>query len=213
MPAGTREPGSGPVAVTAVVLVAGLVVLVMSALPVDRARVSDAEVDAFRAVNDGPDIPFALVWLPMQAGNALAPAVAAGAALAARRPRLATALVTCGLTAWALGKVVKQFVERGRPDALLEDVVVRGAAAQGLGFVSGHVAVSAAMATVAWPYLGRGGRTAVSLLAALVALLRVYVGAHLPLDVVGGAGLGLAAGTAVLLVAGLPRPGDRERSS
>ncbi|HEX2064008.1 MAG TPA: phosphatase PAP2 family protein [Acidimicrobiales bacterium] len=205
MAAGAREPGSRSVAVTALVLVAGLLILVLSALPVDRARVSDVEVDAFRAVNDGPDVPFALVWLPMQAGNVLAPAVAASAALAVRRPRLAAALVACGLAAWVLGKVVKQFVERGRPDALVEDVVLRGAAAQGLGFVSGHVAVIVAVAVVTWPYLGRGGRTAVSLLAALVALLRVYVGAHLPLDVVGGAGLGLAAGSAVALVAGRPR--------
>ena len=91
-------------------------------------------------------------------------------------------------------------MERGRPDDLLDDVVVRGAAAHGLGFVSGHVAVAVAMATVAWPYLGRAGRAAVWALAVLVAVLRVYVGAHLPLDVGGGAGLGLAAGSAVNLV-------------
>jgi membrane-associated phospholipid phosphatase len=209
--AGAREPRSGSVALRATMLLAGLLILVLSALPVDRDSVSDAEVEAFRAVNDGPDVPFALVWLPMQAGNVVAPAVAAGGALAARRPRLAATLVVCGLTAWVLGKVVKQFVERGRPDELVDDVVVRGAAAHGLGFVSGHVAVAVAMATVASPYLGRAGRTVVWAVALVVAVLRVYVGAHLPLDVVGGAGLGLAAGSAVNLVAERSRKGGLGR--
>ena len=41
-------------------------------------------------------------------------------------------------------------------------------------------------------------------LAVLVGLLRIYVGAHLPLDILGGAALGLAAGGAVHLVVGSP---------
>jgi undecaprenyl-diphosphatase len=41
-------------------------------------------------------------------------------------------------------------------------------------------------------------------LVAVVCLARVYVGAHLPLDVVGGIGLGLAVGGAVRLLTGRP---------
>jgi membrane-associated phospholipid phosphatase len=43
-------------------------------------------------------------------------------------------------------------------------------------------------------------------MAVFVCVARVYVGAHLPLDVVGGAALGLAAGTGVRLLFGRPAP-------
>jgi undecaprenyl-diphosphatase len=39
-----------------------------------------------------------------------------------------------------------------------------------------------------------------------VALARVYVGAHLPLDVLGGVALGLAVAGAVRLIFGRPQP-------
>jgi undecaprenyl-diphosphatase len=79
-----------------------------------------------------------------------------------------------------------------------------GGLAHGLGFVSGHTAVATALAAIAWPYLGRRWRAVVVIAAVLVALARVYVGAHLPLDVLGGAALGLAVAGLVRLILGRP---------
>jgi glycosyltransferase 2 family protein len=70
--------------------------------------------------------------------------------------------------------------------------------------VSGHSAVAVALATVASPFLGRRARRVAWTLAGLVCVARIYVGSHLPLDVVGGAALGWAAGALVLLVFGAP---------
>jgi undecaprenyl-diphosphatase len=83
-------------------------------------------------------------------------------------------------------------------------VVIRGAAAVGRGFPSGHAAVAAAIVAVAWPWLGRRARIACVVLALVVCWARVYVGAHLPLDVVAGAALGLALAGLVRLVLGRP---------
>ena len=72
-------------------------------------------------------------------------------------------------------------------------------------FPSGHSATAFACATViAWA----SPRLAVPafVLAALVAWSRVYVGVHWPLDVLGGAALGVLVATALLkLAAGRPR--------
>jgi glycosyltransferase 2 family protein len=59
---------------------------------------------------------------------------------------------------------------------------------------------------VASPYLGRRARRVAWVLAGCVCLARMYVGSHLPFDVVGGAALGWAAGSLVLFVLGAPDP-------
>jgi membrane-associated phospholipid phosphatase len=185
-------------------LVTGTVVLLLCAQPVHADRVAGPEADLFRLVNDLPSVPFTIVWVPMQLGNLLVVPAAVLAALAFRRWRLAGGLALAGAGVYALAKVVKRFVERGRPSDVLDDVVVRGAAPHGLGFVSGHIAVVTALALVAWPWLPRWGRWAAGLAVAAVFLTRMYVGAHLPLDMVGGAALGVAVGALVRLLLGVP---------
>lgn len=187
----------------------GVALLLLSALPVHADSISDLEADLFRLINDLPSLPFVVVWAPMQLGNFLVVPVAVLAALAFRRWRLALGLGLAGVGVYVLAKVVKRFVERGRPGTLLEDVVVRGAEPHGLGFVSGHIGVVTALALVAFPWLPRWGRWAVAAAVVLVFLSRMYVGAHLPLDMVGGAGLGLAVGGAVRLLLGRPPGGVR----
>jgi undecaprenyl-diphosphatase len=190
-----RRPGLVLVAV-------GAFVLLSAALPVDAERVGAAEAAVFRAVNGVDLLPFALVWPLMQLGNLLVVPAAALLAAALRRWWLAGGLLVGGAATYLLAKVVKGEVVRGRPDDLLADVVIRGAEAHGRGFVSGHAAVVVVLVAVAWPRLGRRGRVVCAALAAAVCLSRVHVGAHLPLDVVGGAGLGLAVAGLVRLVLG-----------
>lgn len=184
----------------------GAVALLVTAIPVDEHSLSGVERSAFRVVNGVPGIPFALVWPIMQLGNVVVIPIAAVVALIARRLRLAAGLLVGGALAYVGAKAVKRFVTRGRPAALVSDVEIHGAAAHGLGFVSGHAAVVVALAVIAFPYLGRRGRWVAGALAAIVCLARVYVGAHLPLDVIGGAALGLAVGALVRAVSGRPAP-------
>jgi undecaprenyl-diphosphatase len=64
--------------------------------------------------------------------------------------------------------------------------------------------MAAAIACVVAPYLPRRWRPLLWLLVALVMVGRVYVGAHNPLDVVCGAALGVAIGSLLNLVLGVP---------
>lgn len=184
----------------------GLALLVLSALPVHVHTISGTERSAFRAVNDHTVLWFIVVWTIMQLGNFLAvPALALAAALW-RRWRLAVGMLVGGVVTYYLAKVVKKIIERGRPASVLDDVHIRGTASLGRGYVSGHAAVVTLLVVLAWPYLGRRARVAAVTVAIFVCLARVYVGAHLPLDVVGGAALGLGVAGAVRLALGRPPP-------
>ncbi len=54
--------------------------------------------------------------------------------------------------------------------------------------------MATALAVIAAPDLPPAARVGAYSVASVTALARVYVGAHLPADVVGGVGLGLASG-------------------
>jgi len=188
---------------------AAAVVVAVSWVMVKRPLVPWPEAATFRWVNHGPAALWPLLWPVMQLGNLAAPLAVAGlAGVAWRRWRPVTAVLTGAYAAWALAQIVKQAVARGRPDVLLPGVVLREGT-HGLGFVSGHAAVAAAMTTAVWPYLGRRGRAATVTLCALVAAGRVFAGAHLPLDVVGGVAIGMAAGLIVNGLLGVPHPTRR----
>ena len=186
-------------------LAVAAVVVVASWMLVVRPDVTAAEERVFRVLNTAPDVLWLFVWPPMQLGTIAAPVVIAGAAAATlRRWRPPTAAVIAGYTAWAAAQVVKASVVRDRPDALLTDVALRESA-QGLGFVSGHTAITTALAATLWPYLSTRGRALSAGVVAVVGLGRVYAGAHLPLDVVGGIAIGALAGMVTNALLGLPQ--------
>jgi membrane-associated phospholipid phosphatase len=186
MPGGGRRWTSSAALIGAVVAVA---------VTVPTERVSSLETELFRAVNDLPDGLLPIVWLPMQSGSFAAVPIAGVLTLVSRGRRPAAVVATAGLVAYTLAKGVKRASGRPRPADILRDVRQRGARQTGEGFPSGHAAVSAALASAAFPELTTGWRTAVASLAVAAPFGRIYVGAHLPLDVLGGSALGLAVGS------------------
>jgi membrane-associated phospholipid phosphatase len=172
-------------------------VVVVSAVAARTPGVSRPELAMFRTVNNLPpsfEFPLTIV---MQLGALGAVPASAGVALIAGKRALALDLLTAGSSAWLAAKAGKVIVARERPGLLIAEVLLRGRPQSGRGFPSGHAAVAAAMATVAGRHLGAAGRLAASVAAQTVALARVYVGAHLPVDSVGGAAMGIAIGSAV----------------
>jgi len=186
--------------------VAGAAGVTAAAALASPSGVSLLEREVFEAINSAPAAVDAPLWVVTQTGSFAAVFVTAGLALVARRSRLAMALAAGGTATWLLAKVVKEVVDRGRPATLLHDVAIHGAPATGLGFPSGHAAVAACLMTVADPYLSRPARVVGWTVVVVVAFARVVVGAHLPLDAVGGLLLGWTMGSLTNLTFGVPRP-------
>jgi membrane-associated phospholipid phosphatase len=205
---GRRE--TWPLDVTLVVI--GAAVLVGTALLAER-DVYGWEVAVFQAVNGLPDGLRSVLWVLNQYGTAITIPVATAVALAFRRWVLAAALALSGVTVYVLAKVIKGYVDRGRPAALVADVVEReDFSPESLGYPSGHAAVAWAITIIVLVSLGRPWRIAAIALAVIVPIVRMYVAAHLPLDLIGGAALGIVVASAVVLVLGVrpttadPRP-------
>ncbi|HEV7526286.1 MAG TPA: phosphatase PAP2 family protein [Acidimicrobiia bacterium] len=172
------------------------------ALVAHSTRPSAFEIGVFRRVNDLPNgfrVPFETV---MQLGTLIAVIVVAGLVFLTSRWRTALSVFVSGAVADGVSHVMRGVVGRGRPVDLLTHVVVRGPRITGFGYPSGHTTIATALVAALAPSLPRPARRVAWLAAGLVAIARVYVGAHFPLDVVGGLALGTAVGSIVNLVAG-----------
>jgi len=180
----------------AAAVVGGAIALAASWVIVAVANhVPRAEARVFDWINGLPDGLWPILWAPMQLGSLLGSLVVVIATgVVTRDRRLTLAALVASQVAWWSGKGVKRLVDRGRPASLLSDVRLREHAS-GLGYVSGHTAVAFALAAVLAPSLPSRWRPVPVALAVLVGVARIYAGAHLPLDVVGGAGVGVLCGT------------------
>jgi glycosyltransferase 2 family protein len=186
----------------AIAVAGGLGVLGAGLVVVRDGTVPRLERSVFRAINDLPEWLYPLIWPFQQVGVlAIGPAVAI-VALVLRRYRLAAAAVLATVLKLVTERLVKMIVSRQRPGTSIgDDIEMRGdVSAAGESFVSGHAVLVASLATLVTPYLPGRWRFVPWALVAGVLLGRVYVGAHNPLDVVCGAGLGVAIGGALILV-------------
>jgi undecaprenyl-diphosphatase len=116
-------------------------------------------------------------------------------------------LIAVALADWS-STGLKALVDRPRPPERYPEPKPLVPVPHDGSFPSGHAATSFAAATIlsfGFPRLA----PALFLLAAAIAFSRVYVGVHYPLDVLGGAVLGVLVATALRLLVRGPRRSPR----
>jgi undecaprenyl-diphosphatase len=159
----------------------------------------------FHAVNGLPGWLYWILWPPMQLGN-LVVGTLVGLVIAwvAREPAVAVGVILAMILKLVTERIVRREMKaylavRERPGASQDGAVLRGGdvPAVGASFPSGHVILVAAIGCVVAPTLPAAWVWAPFLVTAVVMVGRVYVGAHNPLDVTAGLGVGLLLGGVV----------------
>jgi undecaprenyl-diphosphatase len=197
-------------------IVVSVVVFGLCALVAVGGGVPGAEQAVFRVINGLPDVLSPGAEAIQYLGVLAVGPIVAIVALVFRRPRLAVAALLVTVLKLLMERFVWKIlqVHRRRP-AITEDVVIiRGdTMTTGLSFVSGHVILVTGLAWVITPFLRGRWRIAPWIVVAAVGLARIYLGAHNPLDVVGGMALGTVVGATTFLLLRLDRTDAASRSA
>jgi len=143
-----------------------------------------------------------VMWLATQVGNMVTAFLLAGLFFVLNYRSLTAVIIFGTLTLWLLVETIKALTDRARPFLDLEGTRVIGWRERGRSFPSGHTAQTFfLMALLSHEFqLGMGGTVALYAVAVLVGFTRMYVGAHYPRDVIGGAVLGSIWGVLATLV-------------
>ena len=171
----------------------GFVLVALCSLVASDGTVGSAEESVFHAINDLPGWLYPALWPFQQFGNLLvALVVGVVIAIALKRWWVAAAVLAAVVLKLLSEQAVKEIVQRSRPGTSVGDITMRGdVSAAGLSFVSGHAVIVTAIAGLLAPILPRRWKWLPWAVVVLNGFARIYVGAHNPLDVVGGVGVGL----------------------
>lgn len=161
------------------------------------------EKPIFTFINDFPSAIGTVMYVITQLGSLGGLLIWMGIAWYLINRRAAYTVAFAGVAGWLLAKVAKTGVHRGRPEEFFHKInLFHDQVYGGFGFPSGHSTLVAACVTVLYYQVQPRLRKWLLLAAFLVGVSRIYLGAHFPLDVVGGWALGVIAGSLTVLLWG-----------
>lgn len=168
-----------------------VLLLAVTAAIAHRRTITGWELTLFRDINDWPNKWTAFFKVASIAKESLwFGAAAVVLAFLLKMYRLSWRLAAEIVAGFAVAEFFKIVIDRPRPFALLPHVHQRWFDS-GSGFPSGHATIITIIMLTLIPYLPKMWRWIVPVPIVLVALSRVYLGVHAPLDVIGGFAVGL----------------------
>lgn len=169
----------------------GLALLASSTFFVLQKMFDGLETKAFHFINTWPDsLRNVFVAATISPESLWIPLAAVIVTFLLKMYRASWELAAATIAGYGTVFLGKEFIGRARPEGFLNDTIVR-IGETGNGFPSGHTMIITVVVLVLFPYLPKGWRLLTLLLIPAVGLSRVYLGVHLPLDVVGGFAVGL----------------------
>lgn len=160
------------------------------------------EYSLFASINNWPGTLYRPMWMLTELGSVWAATALVIVTFFARLYHLAWRLALSIFGAAGVVFVAKHFIARPRPSGLFEGVHQR-IVETGMGFPSWHATGITIVMLTLLPYIKPRWRWIVPLLIIVVAMSRIYLGVHSPLDVIAGIALGTVVVTALRI---LPQP-------
>ena len=199
-------------AVTVVIGGASVVAIAITAWLAVRPGAEDAQTGIVRWFNHPPQ-PFAAVFaatnpLLRPVSLFVVAVVLAGLVLLTTRgtvqrlEELRALAVSCFI-AEVVAHVLKHVADQHRPLAVIHGLDTHGypGSPRGNAYPSAHTSVVVAAVAGMWPWMRWPQRIAGLVFVVLTACNRIYIGAHWPIDVLGGLAVGLLAASLAWLVA------------
>jgi glycosyltransferase 2 family protein len=172
-------------------LVLAIILFTASAIIVSDDKMATWEKLVFNAVYGLPNGLNPVFQLLNQLGNITVLLALAIIMLFKKHYSIVIRMLMAGLLAEILAHIGKGLVGRPRPIEYIADLILRDPT-YGVGFPSGHTAVATAVALACWQYLPKGYKWITPVWIIGVAMSRMYVGVHAPMDLVGGFAIGWA---------------------
>lgn len=173
------------------IFLGALILFAAAATVANRHVMAGWEHAVFYAIYRWPD-GLRPLFLPItQLGNGWMLLIVPLVAYVNKQKILARQLIINGFITFFLVEWMKYLIDRPRPVILDASVAQREVFASGSGFPSGHTAMATVLALTILPFVPRKYWWLLAAWIVGVGISRIYLGVHAPLDVVGGACIGI----------------------
>ena len=173
-------------------LSAGLILFFITLIFIPVDRFYDAEISILQFFYNWPLALKPLFLVITQLGSGWMIGCALALTLVYRKFKALKYLAVSSTGAYLLTVALKLIIDRPRPTHVLPRIIERQSTLTNHGFPSGHTAVTAAIALSLLPFIPKRWRWLVPLWILAVAISRLYLGVHAPLDLIGGLAVGLS---------------------